>query len=367
MTIETRDGGDRWAAVGVVAAFLAAGLAGCAKAPPAMPESARMLHYEIPWEGAFPSDVAVDDEGRLWFTDRLTHSLGVFDPETERFDRYPTPTGLSAPYGLVRAPDGAFWFGESNAGRLGRLDPETREIREVEIPGLERTGAMLVAWADGAVWFTARDDSGVFGRHVPATGETRIWRGVLGPGRIYGIAATPAGAVWVAKYSGDRIYRIDERQDSSTSVDLGIPYLETLPPARLEGLTEDMRRRLGGMRSGPRMRRIAAGPDGWVWAAGFGRSRVTGIDPTTGDTIHVRTVAQPSRPYGIVVDDLGRVWFSEQGNDLLVVYEPRSDRRSALPLPVPGGTVRNIAVDLERGRVWLPLSDVGVIAVLEIR
>lgn len=347
-------------------ALIPPAVAGCAKAPPLLPESARMLHYEIPWEGAFPSDVAVDDAGRLWFTDRLTHALGVFDPVTERFDRYPTPTSRSAPYGLVRAPDGTVWFGESNGGYLGRIDPATGVIEEVEIPGLERTGPMLLAWAGGAVWFTSRESAGVYGRYDPTSGDTRVWRAPA-DSRVYGIAATPAGAVWVGRYDGSQLHRVDRGPDAVATLDLSEPYLSTLPAARLESLSPEVRERWADRRVGIAMRRIAAAPDGRIWVSAYGRGRVTGVDPATGETRHIRTLAQRSRPYGITVDALGRVWFSEQGNDLLVVYDPRTDRRSALPLPVPGGTVRNIAVDLERGRVWLPLSDVGVIAVLELR
>lgn len=340
--------------------------AGCARTPPPLPGSARMLHYEIPWEGAFPSDVVVDEAGRLWFTDRLTHALAVFDPVTERFDRYATPTPRSAPYGVVRAPDGTLWFGESNAGRLGRMDPATGAIEEVEVPGLERSGPMLLAWSDSAVWFTSREPAGVYGRYEPPSGHTRIWRAPV-EARVYGIAATPAGAVWVGGYDGSQLMRVDRGRDAVATLDLSEPYLATLPAPHLERLGPEVRERWAERRVGIVMRRIAAAPDGRIWVSGYGRGRVTGIDPASGETLHIRTVAQPSRPYGITVDALGRVWFSEQGNDLLVVYDPRTGRRSALPLPVPGGTVRSIAVDVERGRVWLPLSDVGVIAVLELR
>jgi streptogramin lyase len=174
-----------------------------------------MRHYRIPWTDAFPSDVAVDGSGRLWFTDRLTHGLGVFDPTDATFERIETPTAKSALYGLIRTPDGMLWFGESNGGRLGRLNPGT------------------------------------------------------------------------------------------------------------------------------------------------------GVDVDGDRRIHVETLSQPSRPYGITVDRRGWVWFAEQGNETIVVYDPRRRARRVLRLPVPGGTVRNIAVDDERGRAWLPLSDVGVIAMVE--
>lgn len=345
-------------------ALLALSTWGCARRPPLLPESGTMEHYRIPWDNAFPSDVAVDDGGRLWFTDRLTHALGVFDPATEEFRRIQTPTGRSAPYGLVRAPDGALWFGESNGGRLGRLDPALGEITEVQIPELGK-GPRLLVWAGNAVWFTAQRD-GAYGRYVPSTGERRVWSGRIP--EPYGIAAVDE-QVWVASQGGSRVYRVDGSDgpvgsDSLPSLDLSMPapiavteeQAARLPPERVERMRN--RRRPAGIR------RMAGGTGGRIWAAEYGRGRVTGVDPGVDERVHVETLSQPSRPYGLTADAYGRIWFSEQGNETLVVYDPRSGERRVLTLPVPGGTVRHIAVDEARRRVWLPLSDVGVIALV---
>lgn len=81
---------------------LMAALGGCATAPPALPESGVVRYHRIPWDDAYPSDAVVDSEGRLWFTDRLSHAIGMFDPVTDTFRRLPTPTDSSVPYGLTR-------------------------------------------------------------------------------------------------------------------------------------------------------------------------------------------------------------------------------------------------------------------------
>lgn len=306
-------------------------LPGCVRRAPPLPTGGSLLHYRIPWPDAFPSDVAVDGEGRVWFTDRLTHALGVFDPATEEFRRIPTPTRRSAPYGLLRAPDGSLWFGESVAGRLGRLDPATGEVTEVEIPGL-RTGPRLLAWAGGAVWFTAERD-GIHGRYDPGTGEVELWDSPVE--RPYGIAAV-GDQVWVAGRRGEDVYRVDA----------GPPY----SPVAV----------------GAAVRRMAGSPDGWLWMTHFFASRVGGMSPLTDARLSLETLPRPSRPYGIAVDTWGRVWYSEQGNETIVVYDPAVDERRKASLPLSGGTVRSIAIDDARRRVWLPLSDIGVLALLTL-
>jgi streptogramin lyase len=347
-----------------------------------------MRYHRIPWADAFPSDVEVDRAGRLWFTDRLTHAVGVFDPAAESFQRIPTPTQQSAPYGMVTGPDGMLWFGESNGGRLGRLDPGTGEIIEVDV-GLAN-GPQLLTWAGGALWFTSmRDDA--LGRYRPVPGGTdgpdgarrgdvRVWR-VASPERRrgaddpYGIASTPDGRVWVGRQSGSILYRVDLLPNSAEVVDLRsltdtVDFTEPAPirlsQRDLERLPPELVERMRSRRMGVRMRRVAAGPDGRLWVAGHGRGRVVGIHPDTDAKRILATLDPRSQPYAVAVDPWGRVWYSEQGNDAVVVYDPTRDERRRLPLPLPGGTVRDIAFDAVRGRVWLPMSDIGAIAVIEL-
>lgn len=354
--------------LGVLALGALALATACAKAPPRPPEAGTMVYYRIPWPDAFPSDVVVTEDGRLWFTDRLTHAIGVFDPATSSFRRIPTPTEQSAPYGFTRGPDGALWFGESNGGRLGRIDPETDSIHEVEV-GLAH-GPQLLAWADDALWFTSRRDDAV-GRYDPATGDIRIWREPL-PGRRvrysgpYGIAATPDGRVWVGRHGGSHLYRVDALPDTGTVVDYTEPSPVQLSPEALERLSPETVERFRNRRIGMGMRRVAAGPDGRLWVAGHGRSRVVGMAPDGSGKRILATLDRRSQPYGVTVDPWGRVWYSEQGTDAIVVYDPVADDRRRMALPLEGGTVRDLVVDSERGRVWLPMSDIGAIAVIEL-
>ncbi len=345
-----------------MAVLLAALTGACARAAPVLPEPHALEYHRVPWEDAFPSDAVVDDRGRLWFTDRLTHALGRYDPDPATFRRYPTPSPRSAPYGLVRGPDGALWFGESNGRRLGRLDPETGAITEIEVPGLAH-GPQLLAWSGGLLWFTSRRD-GVIGRYDPVSGEARLWRDRVP--EPYGIAATPDGRVWVAAHGGSTLHRVDILPDSGEAVDYTEPGRLRVPQEVLDRLSPEQVERFRNPRIGIGIRRIAAGPDGRLWAAGHRRGRVLGIDPDTGDRRTLASLDPSSQPYAVGVDPWGRVWYSEQGTDGIVVYDPGTDRRLRYPLPLRGGTVRDLAIDADRSRVWLPMSDLGVIAVVEL-
>lgn len=312
-----------------LALALVPGLAGCSTRPPPLPSPNSIVLFEIPWAGAFPSDAVVDHRGRLWFTDRLTHALGVLDPETGEFRRLATPTPKSAPYDIVRGPDGTLWFAESNGGRLGRVDPESESITEVRVEGL-RHGPLLLAWGHGGIWFTARRDS-AWGHHDPATGRTLVGRGVTEP---YGIAVVD-GEAWVAGMRGT-IHHVGR--------EAGQP-LDSIP------VRGDARR-------------MTDGPEGRLWLTQHGRGRVVSLDPRTGSVEVVEALPQPARPYGIATDAWGRVWYAERGNRRVVVLNPATGARTYIAVPGTG-TIRDIVVDSERRRAWLPISDAGVIGLLE--
>ena len=88
------------------------------------------------------------------------------------------------------------------------------------------------------------------------------------------------------------------------------------------------------------------------------------MDPDTKQTQTLRSLNLRAEPYAITVDPWGRVWYSLKRDDMIVVYDPRQDDRTRYRLPVAGGTVRDMAVDVEWGRVWLPMSDAGALAVI---
>lgn len=273
----------------------------------------------------------MDSLGRLWFTDRLTHAIGMLDPETRRFTRIETPTPESAPYGITRAPDGTLWFGESNGGNLGRIDPATGALTEIPIPGLD-AGPQLVVWARGAVWFTSKRDA-AYGSYTPATARTWVVEDVVR--EPYGIAAV-GDEVWIGSQRDRWLHRAAPANDVARRIPLKAPA-----------------------------RRMAGGDDGRVWLTQHGAGRVAGVDVESEQVTLIEVLAQPARPYGIDVDDEGRVWYAERGNNRVVIYDPRTGDRTSIPLPAPAATVRHIVVDTRRGRAWLPLSDGGLIAVVE--
>ncbi|HYR30880.1 MAG TPA: hypothetical protein VEO93_03090, partial [Gemmatimonadales bacterium] len=62
----------------------------------------------------------------------------------------------------------------------------------------------------------------------------------------------------------------------------------------------------------------------------------------------------------------GRIWYNEGNNNQIVTFDPETQAMSAVAIPTPGATVRNMAVDSARARLWLALSGTGRIGRIDL-
>ena len=357
--------------------LLPLGVVGCARQPPSLPFPVQVSEYRIPWENAFPSDVAVDSVGRVWFTDRLTHVIGRYDPESRTFERYPTPTPKSAPYGLVSTPDGVLWFAESTAGRLGKVDVATGEIQEVPLPDLGHGGPHLLAYSGNRIWFTARE-AGRWGWYDPATGAAasfpftvKLQNDVVRrtPSvRPYSIAAAPGGGVWIGTYDSYFLLRawpgVDTLVQRALSRELAP---DTAFARRITGVPDSVRIQVGRRFDRVGARRSTTDGRGTLWIADFLNGRVIRFRETPDTFVSYRSLERTAGPYGIAVDPWGRVWYDELRSGNLVVLNPRTGERTLIPVAHSGAAIRYIAFDKQRKRAWLPISDAGLLGMVQLR
>jgi virginiamycin B lyase len=330
--------------IGVVAAAAIA-VAACRPQPSPLPLLSEMREFVVPWSNSFPSDIVTDSTGRVWFTDRLAHRIGMFDPSTEQFTPYEIPTRASTPYGITAAPDGSLWFAESQVGRIGRIDPRNGAITEFVVAPDQRGGPHTLEWRDGAIWFTLREATS-YGRFDPATGRSVIYK--LAREKPYGIAIT-RDTVWLGTYTFTLI--AVEPQTGTAHHHALLDAVQI--PARDSVLPRAVR--------GGELRRIAADASGILWLSDRTQSRVLRYDPRSGT---VGIVPTGGGPYGITTTRAGHVWWGETSTSRVVVYDPVSGQRAFVQAPTRGGYIRDVFVDERRGRVWLPLSDVGRIGLV---
>jgi serine/threonine protein kinase len=272
------------------------------------------------------TDIVEDEEG-LWFG---TYGGGVAFYDGSRWETWATDAELGGNWieAIRQDKDGALWFAHPGTG-LSRYQPEGdawQVFGQAEgaldwpsVPAVDSDGNLWIGdygelvYYDGQGWqtFTAPEltdvsiyaieigpddvqwlvtDSGLM-RHNPATDEWTTFTGADHPiiGDIWSVLASSDGTVWLGGEEG--VVRYDGSAWSTPAASGGAPQfvygLAEAPDGSLWIATDGQ---LGHLADGrwsylawptdDWMERVAAGPDGSVWAGYEGLGR---YDPSNGD------------------------------------------------------------------------------------
>ena len=128
--------------------------------------------------GSMVWDMEFDKKGNLWFTDQVNNAIWRYFPTDKRFEMYKVPTNGSYPSSIAFDSQGSVWFSEIFGKKLGVIDPvkasnNTSEgIQEYQLnlseeEGFETMGPIVITNgginndsndnSDETVWFTAVD------------------------------------------------------------------------------------------------------------------------------------------------------------------------------------------------------------------
>jgi streptogramin lyase len=170
-------------------------------------DSGQFTEFLMPTPDASPSDVAVDANGIVWFTDAFTNQIGKLNPATRTITLTPIPDGdVNGPRGIAIATDGKVWFTKRFSHVVGFFDPSTNQVQEFQ---LATTGPEGIAAApDGSVWFT-QSVAGNIAR-ITASGVITEGKSVKGS-EPFGITIAPNGDPWYAELSADKIATLQLR------------------------------------------------------------------------------------------------------------------------------------------------------------
>src|SRR3990170_3137960 len=113
---------------------------------------ATFVEFQVPTQKSEPQGIALDQEGKVWFTERAADKIGRLDPKTKEIIEFTVPTQKSEPQGIALDQEGKVWFTERAADKIGRLDPKTGEKNESPIPTAGSPDGLAID-SDGNVWF----------------------------------------------------------------------------------------------------------------------------------------------------------------------------------------------------------------------
>lgn len=315
-------------------------------APLLPPDQLELVEVVIPdtlpgCSPAFPHDPAVDEAtGMVYYAGSEESCIGQYNPETGEFQAWPTATPESYPHGLL-VLNGKVYFTGIDESLLGSVDPATGEA--VDFP-VDAVGPHTAVFHQGGIWFTDQR-GGQFGRLDPSTGEAEVVGFSAANTGPYGIWPAPDGSLWVALFNTNRLARIDTAATPPTAEEIVLPEANARP------------------------RRIAVDEAGKVWFTDYARRALGLWDPNLPEAERAREFPTPGegRPYGIAIGPDGRVWYNDQDAAEIVGFDQATETvvaRLSLELEDPG-PVRNIAVDQPRRRLWLAISNVGRLAMIQ--
>ena len=292
------------------------------------PESClRLETFDVP-AGERPHDVAPAADGeRVWYTAQNTGALGLLEPATGEIETIPLGAG-SSPHGVIVGPDGAAWVTDSGLNAMVRVDAETFEVDVWPLAGGNANLNTAAFAPDGVLWFTGQN--GVVGRLDPATQPPgSVLETVKAPhGRgPYGITVTPDGEVYFASLAGNYLGHVVQGEDDAFTIEV----IE--PPTPGQGT-----------------RRVWSDSNGVLWTSEWDAGQVGRYDPATGEWTERRLPGDAPQAYSVYVDERDDVWLTDFNANTIVRFDPDTEEFVSLPLPDPGGAVRQM---LGRpGEVW---------------
>jgi streptogramin lyase len=119
-----------------------------------------------PVTGSTPGHIAIASDGKVWFTDRFNHRVGYLDPSNNnQVTQFGTLTPNAGPQDIAAANDGSMWFAQARVGNVARITPDGtiteagRIVKDDPNSGLESAFGITFLPEDQSVWYTKPADN----------------------------------------------------------------------------------------------------------------------------------------------------------------------------------------------------------------
>jgi len=277
----------------------------------------------LPNRTDIPVAIAAAPDGTVWFTLESSDAIGRL--RNGQVERIRKGAQSLEPLGLAVDVEGRAWYTEAPKQSISRASPDGTIASFGLSTPVAKLGRLTVG-PDTTVWFAeptvmsvTRLRDGRFTRHVMGTLSAKV----PADAPPFGIAIAPDGAVWATLPSTDQLLRI-AADGNTTAFDV---------PTRRSGLgdvavaadgsvyfLETTANKIGRLAGGrfeefavptPRagLVALAVAPDGAAW---FTQLRGHRLVLRRGDPIKEFALPRPdARPFGITVDSANNVWYSD--------------------------------------------------------
>jgi virginiamycin B lyase len=289
-----------------------------------------VTEYDLPRKEAMPHDVAVDADGKAWYSDFGNQFVGVLDPKTGAVKDIPIPVlKPEQPKGgldLEFDPQGSVWLSMMYQAGVSRIDRKTHEVKAYPFPKdwqSASTQASMVSPqhsdVDGKVWSNNQEDHYGYRLDV-ATGQ---WEN-------FGQAKDPAGRQ-IRAYGMPTDLQNNVYQLGFSATHIGLRKVNEGGLVRIWATPTELSR--------PRRGRVDEQNRLWFGANGIGM-----FDPKT-ETIKEWKLPTPwSAPYDVVFTKRGEAWTGSMMNDQVARLDTKTGEVVEYLLPRTTN-IRRVFVD----------------------
>jgi virginiamycin B lyase len=282
------------------------------------------MEWRVPTLGQRPRDPVMTPDGMIWWAGMYGSLVGRLNPKTGEMTEWKLDP-MARPHSVINDAEGNIWYTGNSNGTVGMLDPDTGDITVYPMPDpAARDPHTAIFTRTGDYWFTVQN-SNMLGRLVPDTGAIKLTNIPTPNARPYGIEEDSTGMVWVAYRGAPKIARVNP--DSWEIVEFDTPNPN---PESHHGNYY--------------VRRLAIDSNDAIWYVDSGRGYLGRLDSKTGAIKEWLTPSGlGSHPYAIeVVDDI--VWLneSEQRPDVLLRFDPATEKFQSWEIPSGIGIIRNM-------------------------
>ncbi len=313
------------------------------------PAAPMILEIEVPDNIGSPNSISVDDDGKVWFAEKVGKNLVGFDPELNEFEIHALPSdwGNVGPSRIALAPDGSIWFtvsrwanSEDVTWYLGQLEPATGTFRRYILvnpnpPGGEDASEVHVTPDDllidqnGTVWFLSPDDNNVYS-FMPETEGLQGYPIPTPNSYPKGIAIASSGAIWFTQANANKIARFVPSTAAFSEYPIPTPF------ANPETLSVD------GMDR--------------VWFVELRTNRLSAFYPEDERFYEASIPTSGGLPNAIEADIQGGIWFLEYLGNKVGVFDPVSAQFKEFVIPTFSSLPSDLAIDDSRDRLWFSQS-----------
>jgi virginiamycin B lyase len=292
-----------------------------------------VTEYDLPRKEAMPHDVAVDADGKAWYSDFGNQFVGVLDPKTGAVKDIPIPVlKPEQPKGgldLEFDPQGNVWLSMMYQAGVSRIDRKTHEVKAYPFPKdwqSASTQASMVSPqhsdVDGKVWSNNQEDHYGYRLDV-ATGQ---WEN-------FGQAKDPAGRQ-IRAYGMPTDLQNNVYQLGFSATHIGLRKVNEGGLVRIWATPTELSR--------PRRGRVDE--QNRLWFAEYGANGIGMFDPKT-ETIKEWKLPTPwSAPYDVVFTKRGEAWTGSMMNDQVARLDTKTGEVVEYLLPRTTN-IRRVFVD----------------------